>query len=285
MGVNLMENLGYYNGEYDLIENMKIPMNDRVCYFGDGVYDATYSRNHNIFALDEHIDRFFNSADLLQIKIPCTKDELKDLLKEMVKKVDCGDQFVYWQVTRGTSTRNHVFPGKDVKANIWIMLKPQKIKDMSQKIKLITLEDTRFLHCNIKTLNLLPSVIAAQKAEEAGCQETVFHKGDRVTECAHSNVSIIKNGIFKTAPTDNLILPGIARAHIIKMCKKFDIPVDETPFTLKELMDADEIIVTSSGQFCMAACEIDGKPVGGRAVEIIKKLQDTLLEEFLEETK
>ncbi|MDT8717383.1 D-amino acid aminotransferase [Clostridium sp. 19966] len=280
-----MENLGYYNGEYDLIENMKIPMNDRVCYFGDGVYDATYSRNHNIFALDEHIDRFFNSAGLLRIKIPYTKEELKNLLKEMVKKVDSGEQFVYWQVTRGTAMRNHAFPGEDVKANIWIVLKPLTIKDMSKKLKLITLEDTRFLHCNIKTLNLLPSVIAAQKTEEAGCQEAVFHRGDRVTECAHSNVSIIKDGILRTAPTDNLILPGIARAHIIKMCKKFEIPVDETAFTLKDLMDADEVIVTSSGQFCMAASEIDGKPVGGKAAEIVKKLQDALLNEFLEETK
>ena len=280
-----MENLGFYNGEYDLIDNMKIPMNDRVSYFGDGVYDATYSRNHNIFALDEHINRFFNSAGLLQIKIPYTKDELKGLLKEMVQKVDCGEQFVYWQVTRGTATRNHAFPANDVKANIWIILRPVNIKDMSQKIKLITLEDTRFLHCNIKTLNLLPNVMAAQKTEEAGCQEAVFHRGERVTECAHSNVSIIKDGILKTAPTDNLILPGIARAHLIKMCKKFNIPVSETAFTLKELMDADEVIVTSSGQFCMATCEIDGEIVGGKSPEIIKKLQDSLLNEFLEETK
>ncbi|MBA5849903.1 D-amino acid aminotransferase [Clostridium sp. cel8] len=280
-----MKNLGYYNGKYDLIENMQIPMNDRVCYFGDGVYDATYSRNHVIFALDEHIDRFFNSAGLLKIKIPYTKSELKELLKDMVKKVDDGEQFVYWQVTRGTGMRNHIFPDNNVKANIWIMLKPMKIKDMSQKLKLITVEDTRFLHCNIKTLNLLPSVMAAQKANEAGCEEAVFHRGNRVTECAHSNVSIIKDGIFKTAPADNLILPGIARAHIIKMCKRFNIPVDETAFTLDELMDADEVIVTSSGQFCMAASEIDGKPVGGKAPEIVKKLQDALLEEFLEETK
>ncbi|WP_026883972.1 D-amino acid aminotransferase [Clostridium akagii] len=279
-----MENLGYYNGEYDLINNMKIPMNDRVCYFGDGVYDATYSRNHIIFALDEHIDRFFNSAGLLKIKIPCTKAELKELLKEMVQKVDSGDQFVYWQVTRGTGMRNHAFPSEDIKANIWIILKPLKIKDMSQKLKLITLEDTRFLHCNIKTLNLLPSVMAAQKTEEMGCQEAVFHRGDRVTECAHSNVSIIKDGIFKTAPADNLILPGIARAHIIKMCKKFEIPVNETAFNLKELMEADEVIVTSSGQFCMATSEIDGKQVGGKATEIVKKLQEALLNEFLEET-
>ncbi|KHD37461.1 cytochrome C550 [Clostridium acetobutylicum] len=279
-----MKNLGYYNGQYDLIENMKIPMNDRVCYFGDGVYDATYSRNHNIFALDEHIDRFYNSAELLRIKIPYTKKEMKELLKDMVKKVDSGEQFVYWQVTRGTGMRNHAFLSEDVKANIWIVLKPLKVKDMSKKLKLITLEDTRFLHCNIKTLNLLPSVIAAQKTEEAGCQEAVFHRGDRVTECAHSNVSIIKDGILKTAPTDNLILPGIARAHLIKMCKKFEIPVDETPFTLKELINADEVIVTSSGQFCMTACEIDGRPVGGKAPDIIKKLQTALLNEFLEET-
>lgn len=280
-----MENLGYYNGKYDLLEKMTVPMNDRVCYFGDGVYDATYSRNHVIFALDEHIDRFFNSAGLLKIKIPYTKEQLKEILKEMVKKVDCGEQFVYWQVTRGTAMRNHAFPGDDVPANLWIVLKPLNIKDMSQKIKLITLEDTRFLHCNIKTLNLLPSVMAAQKTEEAGCQEAVFHRGTRVTECAHSNVSIIKEGILKTAPTDNLILPGIARAHLIKMCKLFNIPVDETAFTLKELMEADEVIVTSSGQFCITASEIDGKPVGGKAPELIKKLQDALLNEFLEETE
>lgn len=279
-----MKNLGYYNGEYDLVEYMKIPMNDRVCYFGDGVYDATYSRNHKIFALDEHIDRFFNSAGLLQMKIPYTKEELKELLCEMVKKVDSGEQFVYWQVTRGTEMRNHAFPKGDSKANLWIILKPLNIKDMSHKLKLITLEDTRFLHCNIKTLNLLPSVMAAQKTEEMGCDEAVFHRGDRVTECAHSNVSIIKDGILKTAPTDNLILPGIARAHLIKMCKKFNIPVNETPFNLDELMNADEVIVTSSGQFCMAACEIDGKSVGGKAPELIKKLQDALLEEFLTET-
>lgn len=280
-----MENLGYYNGEYDLVENMKIPMNDRVCYFGDGVYDATYSRNHKIFALDEHIDRFFNSAGLLKMQIPYSKEELKEILNEMVQKVDSGEQFVYWQITRGTGTRNHAFPKDNSKANLWIVLNPSKIKDMSHKMKLITLEDTRFLHCNIKTLNLLPSVMAAQKTEEMGCDEAVFHRGDRVTECAHSNVSIIKDGILKTAPTDNLILPGIARAHLIKMCKKFNIPVNETPFTLKELMEADEVIVISSGQFCMTANEVDGKPVGGKASGIVKKLQNALLEEFLEETK
>ncbi len=279
-----MEKLGYYNGKFGPLEEMMIPMNDRVSYFGDGVYDATYSRNYVIYALDEHIERFYNSAGLLQIRIPHTKAEMKDILNDMVRRLDSDEQFVYWQVTRGTGVRDHAFPSEDVPANVWITLKPAKVKDTYAKIKLITLEDTRFLHCNIKTLNLIPSVIAAQKTKEAGCDEAVFHRGDRVTECAHSNVHIIKNGVFMTAPADHLILPGIARAHLIKTAKMLNIPVEETPFTVDELMHADEVIVSSSGSFCLAASEVDGKPVGGKAPELLKKLQDALVEDYIRET-
>lgn len=277
-----MKNLGYYNGKFGLLQDMSVPMLDRACYFGDGVYDATYSRNHKIYSLDEHIDRFFSGASLLQIKIPHSKEALKNILTEMVKKVDSDQQFVYWQVSRGTDIRGHAFPNTD--GNIWIMLTPSKVTDTYKKIKLITTEDTRFLHCNIKSLNLIPSVIAAQKTAYAGCDEAVFHRGDRVTECAHSNVHIIKNGVFKTAPADNLILPGIARKHLIEMCTKFGIPVDESPFTLKELFDADEVIVSSSGSFCLATSQIDGKGVGGKAPEILKTLQNSLVEHFEKET-
>ena len=90
-----MKRLGYYNGKYDEIENMSVPMNDRVCYFGDGVYDATYSRNYKIFALDEHIDRIYNSAALLKIEIAQSKEEMKAILNDMVSKMDTGDNFVY----------------------------------------------------------------------------------------------------------------------------------------------------------------------------------------------
>ncbi len=273
-----MKTLGYYNGKFDEVDKMMIPMNDRVCYFGDGVYDATLARNYKIFAIDEHIDRFFNSAGLLKIKIPYTKDEVKALLNEMLQKVESGNMFVYWQVTRGTGMRNHAFP--DTPANMWIMLKPAELKDMDRKLKLVTAEDTRFFHCNIKTLNLIPSVMAAQNAESQGCDETVFHRGDRVTECAHSNVHIIQDGMLKTAPADNLILPGIARAHLIAMCKKLGIPVNETPYTVDELMHAEEVIVTSSSQLCMLAESVDGKPVGGKQPELVGRLQQALLDEF-----
>ena len=280
----IMKTLGYYNGKIDELDRMMIPMNDRSSYFGDGVYDATYCRNYKIFALDEHIDRFFRSAALLRIEVAQSKEELRDLLNELVRKLDDDEQFVYFQATRGTGMRDHVFPQDGSKANLWVTLTPRKIMEIDRKLKLVTMEDTRFLHCNIKTINLIPSVMASQRAKEHGCQETVFHRGDRVTECAHSNVHILKDGVFRTAPTDCYILPGIARAHLISACGRLGIPVDETPFTLEELMAADEVIVSSSGCLGLAADEIDGKPVGGKAPELLKKIQNEVWNEFMTET-
>ncbi|MBQ2706822.1 MAG: aminotransferase class IV [Clostridia bacterium] len=279
-----MKHLGYYNGAFGEIETMTVPMNDRVCYFGDGVYDASYSRNYKIFALDEHIDRLYNSAALLRIDIHETKEEMRGILTEMVQKMDTGENFVYWQVTRGTAMRNHVFP-KEGRANLWIVIYPKKIVDTYKKIRLMTKPDTRFFHCNIKTLNLIPAVMASEEALEAGCDETVLHRDGRVTECAHSNVHILKDGVFRTAPTDNLILPGIARAHLIGACRRLGIPVDETPFTVEEMMAADEVIVTSSGSLCLAAEEIDGKAVGGGAAATLRALQDAVVAEFMAATE
>lgn len=279
-----MKTLGYYNGKYGELEDMAIPFNDRVHFFGDGVYDAGPSRNYVIFAIDEHIDRFFNSAKLLEIQMPVTKAELKQILQEMVNKMDTGNLFVYYQVTRGTGIRNHVYtegPG-----NLWIMLKPAEISDGIEPIKLITLEDTRFLHCNIKTLNLIPSCVANQRAKEAGVQESVFYReGGRITECAHSNVHIIKNGELYTAPTDNLILPGIARRHLIDKCKELGIKVNEVPYYLDDLFTAEEVLVTSSSNLCLHANEIDGMAVGGKQPELLEKIRKAVLGEFVEATQ
>lgn len=151
-------------------------------------------------------------------------------------------------------------------------------------MKLISVEDQRFFFCNIKTLNLIPNVLASEEAYQAGCDEAVFHRGDRVTECAHSNVSILKDGVLQTAPLDNLILPGIARKHIIEHCKILGIPVKEEPFTLQELKDADEIIVSNSGCLCGSANLLDGQPVGGKASELLQKLQNSLTEQLIKET-
>ena len=185
-----MKTLGYYNGKYGELDEMSIPMNDRVCWFGDGVYDAGPARNGKIFAIDEHIDRFFNSAGLLDIVMPVTKPELKQLLQEMVDKMDDTELFVYYQVTRGTGIRNHAYT--EGAGNLWIMIIPQVIGDCKEPIKLITQPDTRFLHCNIKTLNLIPSCVASGKGKEGRLSgDCVLSSGQprhrvRTQQCVHS---------------------------------------------------------------------------------------------------
>ncbi|MCI8512777.1 MAG: D-amino acid aminotransferase, partial [Lachnospiraceae bacterium] len=220
-----------------------------------------------------------------KIQIPYTKAEISSILYDMLEKMDDSEIFIYWQMTRGTGLRQHQFPDAETKPNFWIFMKPGKHGDSSHRLKLTTIEDTRFLHCNIKTLNLLPNVMAAQKAESLGCDECIFHRGDIVTECAHSNVSILKDGVFKTHPTDHYILPGITRMHIIQICKDNGIPVDETPFTLKELLEADEVLVSSSTKFCAPAYEVDGTPVGGKAPELVTLIQEKYLEKFNNDTQ
>ena len=274
-----MERLGYYNGKYGPLEEMTVPMNDRVCWFGDGVYDAGPCRNYHIFAMDEHVDRLFRSAAALRIEVPVSKQELKDLLNRLVHEMDTGDLFVYYQVTRGSGLRKHAFT--DTPANLWITLNPAKVPDGIKPIQLVTTEDTRFLHCNIKTLNLIPSVMAAQKAEEAGCAEAVFYRpGNIVTEGAHSNIHILKDGTLYTHPTDNLILPGIARAHLLGACRALGIPCREEAFTLDQLFDADEVLVTSSSNLCRHADMIDGRPAGAKDPALYERIRSWLLDEF-----
>ena len=280
-----MENLGYYNGKFGPIEDMVIPMNDRVCWFGDGVYDAGPARNFKIFALNEHLDRFYNSARLTNIKIPMKRDELADLLHDLVKKVDSPEHFVYYQCTRGTAPRKHDY--EEGPGNLWVTITPQVMPDGTKRIKLRSEPDTRFYHCNIKTLNLLPAVMSSQAAKREGVQETVYYRanmGNRVTECAHSNVSIILNNELLTAPTDELILPGIARKHLIKAANTLGIPVHEEPYDLDTLRGAQEIIVTSSSNLCLFAEEFEGKPCGGGAPDVAEALRAEVNREFAEAT-
>ena len=279
-----MQNIAYYNGEIGAIEELRVPMTDRGFYFGDGIYDVAFARNHRIYALDEHIDRFYRCIKQVDIRPPMTKDELRALLISLSKRVDDGEQLIYWQGTRGSGLRLHTYEEDDTPCNLTVMIRPAKLRDTYEPIKLISAEDKRFLYCNIKTICLLPSVLTSQMAKRAGADETVLHRGDRVTECSHSNVSILKDGRFITAPTDEYILPGIARAHLLAACRTLGIPTEERIYTMEELRNADEIIVSSSSSICLSACELDGQAVGGKDRTTLRRLQDYVVNDWLEKT-
>lgn len=275
-----MKHVGYYNGEIGPLEEMKIPMLDRAVYFGDGCYDAAMFSNNRIFALEDHLDRFYNSCRLLEIPFDMERETLTKELQKCIDANELSEGMIYWQCSRGTYYRSHNFPPETVKPNLMIFTVPDEIVPMDTTYKLISMEDTRFLHCNIKTLNLIPSVIAYQRCIEAGCQETLFHRQGRVTECAHSNVLILKDGTLHTPPRDNLILPGITLKHLIILAKENNIPVIEAPFSMDELKNADEVIISNSGAFCIRADELDGKPIGGKDPKTLKILQDAYRDKF-----
>ena len=279
-----MKTLGYYNGVYGELDTMQVPMNDRACSFGDGLYDSAYARNGIVYSLHEHIARMYRSAKELGITPPCTEDEMNHTIHDMVNKVDACEVFVYWQLSRGTMPRSHACID-DLTANFWIIIQPMSIRDTYRKIRLLSREDTRFLHCHIKTLNLIPNVLAATAAKKAGLDECVFHRNGRVTECAHSNIHFIKNNTLVTPPADCMILAGIQRGHLIKLCQTLGMTVEERPFSMEEMMAADEILVTSAGSMCLSVSEIDTVSVGGKNPTLLKQLQDTLLGDFLSATE
>lgn len=279
-----MINLGYYNGKYDLIENMYVPMNDRACFFGDGIYEAAYAKNHIIYALNEHIDRLFESAELLKIIVPHTKSEMADIINDLLLKVDGNEHLIYFQVSRGTEMRSHT-PSKGLIGNLWVTIRPMSLRDSFTPMTLISLEDTRHLYCNVKTLNLLTAVIASMKSLEEGVDEAVLHRNGVVTECTHSNIFIITDGYeLKTAPISNMILPGVSRAHLIDAANSLGVPVIEEAFTLYEMMAAREVIVTASGALCRPVSFIDKKPVGGRAQELLSQLRNIVVDDFNNKT-
>ena len=284
-----MINAGYYNGEIAPLEELMIPVLDRAVYFGDGCYDASTFANNHIFGKKDHFDRFYNSCRLLNIPFTMTREELEAELQKVIDACDSDHGMIYWQVSRGTGLRAHQYTEFGFKPNLMAYAVPTELTPMSAKYKLISLEDKRFYFCNIKTLNLLPSVLAYDEAVEAGCQENIFYRPEfgkkRVTECAHSNVLIIKDGCLIAPPRDNLILPGITLKHLLMLAEQNGIPTKETPFTLEELMDADEIIISSSGSLCIPACELDGKPIGGKDPKTLKILQDAYTAYYREDTK
>lgn len=279
-----MKTLGYYNGSIDELDRITVPMLDRACYFGDGVYDVTYCRNRHLYAIDEHIDHFFESARLIRIEPRITKADLKALLADLVQRLDCEDLWVYVQLSRSADLRTHAFPESPA-SNLWIMMKEGRIRDTYAPMRCISMEDTRFSHCNVKSLNLLPNVLATQAAAEAGVDETVLHRGEFVTECAHSNLSILKNGRLITHPANEHIYAGTGRAHLILQCQKQGIPVEERLYTMDELLGADEILVTSASALCVPVIELDGNPIGGKAPHTVRTLQDALLADYLKETE
>ncbi|MBO4423557.1 MAG: aminotransferase class IV [Clostridia bacterium] len=265
-------NYGYYNGQIAPLDELKAPVLDRAFYFGDGVYDVTTYVNGRYFAMDSHYERFTNSCRMINIEPIWTKEELTGIFDKLVELTKPeGDALIYFQASRGTALRDHKY-NDGIKPNLFAYAKPIARVDTSGHVKIITEPDIRFEICNIKTLDLLPNVMAAQKASKAGCYEAALYRGETVTEGSHSSIMIISGGKVIIPPLTRYILPSITRKYVLMICEELGLPHEVRTFTLDEMKNADEVIVGSASAMFRRVSEIDGIPVGGKAEALFTKL-------------
>jgi len=265
----------FYKGSYLPKHEVFVSPDDRGYYFGDGIYEVFRFYGGKPFETDRHMARLERTAGEVGLNLPYERQQIADIVNRLIDEAGYADGIVYMQVTRGEAPRAHQFP-KDAEP---VMLAycsdvPRPIDSFKNGIAVITAEDIRWLRCDLKTLNLLPNTMAKQKAVEQGAQEVIFHRGDVVTECSSSNVLMVKDGVIITHPANNLILHGVTRAVLIDLARGAGIEVRETPFTLGELAEADEVILASTISEATPIVRIDGKPVAdGLPGPVTRKLQ------------
>ncbi|MDY7046285.1 MAG: D-amino-acid transaminase [Bacillota bacterium] len=258
-------------------DNLKYPFEERGLQFGDGIYEVIRIYDGSYYLLKEHVDRLFRSADAVKINLAATKEEITDLLLQLLEKNKMtGDGKVYLQVSRGSAPRDHVFP-QGIPANMYAYAQdlPRNLENLQKGVSVITQPDVRWENCYIKSLNLLPNVLAKQEAKEHGCYEAILHRDDLVTECSSSNIYMVKDGDIYTHPATNRILHGCVRMRVEQFANDLSISFNENGFKQEDLFTADEVFLSSSTSEVMPVTMIDNKQVqDGTPGPITRKLQE-----------
>ncbi|MFQ5455650.1 MAG: D-amino-acid transaminase [Nitrospirota bacterium] len=270
---NLMPDIAYVNGKFVRLSSAKISIEDRGYQFGDGIYEVIKSYNGKIFYLEEHLNRLLRSAKAIELDIGYPIHKLRELVDISFKKSKFQNAKIYLQITRGVASRSHPFP-KDVSPSIVITVReieniPEDL--INRGIDTITLPDIRWGRCDIKSLNLLPNVLAKQKAKERGAFEAIFVKDRIITESSASNIFAVIDNCLITHPKDNSILHGITRDIIIQLANDNHIRVVERKFIIEEMLKAEEVFITGTTIELLSVVKIDGLVIGkGKPGDIYK---------------
>ncbi len=266
--------LGYINGKFVSLDENVLPIDERGHQFGDGVYEVIRFYNGKPFMLMEHLERLVKSANAIRLPITDTLDDFRKLILTAAEKSQLSECNVYLQITRGIATRNHLFP--DVPVSITMTVREAKplVRELREKgAAVITHPDERWVNCYIKSLNLLPNILAKQAAHDAGCFEAILVRDGIVTEGSSSNVFIVKDGTVITPPLSKRILAGITRMAVIEIIRESGVPYAEKDFSETELLNADEVFITSTTAEILPVVSINGSKIGGGLPgEITKRL-------------
>jgi len=272
-----MPNFAYINNKFLSFKNAKVHIEDRGLQFADSVYEVIAVLHGNLIDLDFHLKRLRNSLKELDIKYKFNKNELKKIFNKLLNKNNTFNGIIYLQITRGVQYREHKYEDK-IKPNLIIYSRNKKFnlpgKDF-KGVNTITHEDLRWKRRDIKTVNLLPNIIAANKAKKMKAYEAILLQNGKVTEGTSSNIWIIKNNNLITHPANTDILKGVTRTSILNIIKKTSLKLVEKSFTHKQLLDADEVFLSSSGSFITPILKIDKKKINnGKIGNITLKLAE-----------
>ncbi|GAJ39549.1 D-amino-acid transaminase [Saccharococcus caldoxylosilyticus] len=252
------------------------PMEERGLQFGDGIYEVTRIYQGMYFLLEEHIDRLYRSAASIRLSVPFDKDVLMEKLEQLREMNDVKeDAILYLQVTRGSFPRNHAFPTEN-RSNLYAYIRemPRKINEIEQGVRAILTKDVRWEYCYIKSLNLLPNVLAKQEAVERRAFEAIFHRDGIITEGSSSNIFLVKDGNIYTHPATERILNGIVRMKVKQFCSALGIPFVEEAFSINDIAEAEEMFLTSTTSSIIPIIQVEDQIIGdGKPGELTRKLQ------------
>ena len=261
-----MPTIAYVNGHFSPIEQAKISIEDRGFQFGDGVYEVVRTYGGVPFRLHDHLSRLESSARAVSIPVPLSRTEWEALIREGLQRSQYAECLVYIQLTRGVAPRAHLFPSP-AKPTVVITFREIPETDgalQRQGVPAVTLSDLRWGRCSIKSLNLLPNVLAKQQANDAGAIEAILVKDGLVTEGCSSNVCLVRDGNIITPALSDRLLAGVTRAVVLELARKNGIMVDEREVPEEELTRADELFLIGTMIEVLPVSRLNGVPVGDR---------------------
>ncbi|RZT41686.1 D-amino acid aminotransferase [Cupriavidus agavae] len=257
------------------ISEARIPVLDRGFIFGDGIYEVIPIYHGKALRGAQHLARLGRSLDGIGIPNPHTEAEWLAQIDRVIAANGLADQMIYIQVTRGVAKRMHAFP-KDITPTVLIMTNPMALPPaaaVQQGVACVTMEDRRWLNCQIKSTSLLGNVLAAQVAAEAGVTEAIQFRDGFLTEASASNVWVVSQGRMAAPPKDNLILEGIRYGLMEELCAAMDISLTARRITRDEVFAADEVIISSASKELLPVVTIDGKAIGsGKPGPVFERL-------------
>ena len=260
-----MNEIVYLNGNLISLSEASIAPEDRGFNFADGIYEVIKYYGGKPFRYTDHLTRLQRSLHEIRIDFDGF-DQLETAFQLLLEQNGLinREAGVYLQITRGSHTRIHQFP-ENIKPTVYATAFPfaSKWDQLENGVKVITTDDIRWLRCDIKSISLLPNVLAAEKAHEQNAVESIFIRNGIVTEGSHSSFMAVKNGAVYTHPDSNLILPGITKIVIREICKANNIPLVEEGIPASELVGMDEMMIIGTGSEVTPVIQMDENPVGG----------------------